>query len=319
MAGPETPLLTLVGNSDHLAVLRHIRAHKLQKPGIVVEHGQYLLQSKSWNSSLAQIERLACLEQIFVAALEVLNIDLAKDALKQIQKEINDGGTKDSAGSTSARYRKLVALSLEFDEDFDTALEVYNNMLQENPSNSYAHKRKYCVLKSQGKSAEAREVLNSYLEENGMDVGAWVEMAESCLDVGDYNGAAYCYEEILLSSPLDSNVHCMLGELYVTIGGKENLKLARKHLAQSLELDPNNVRALFGIVSAAETYLQLVDLSEANNKSNSKKKKMNKSDFDEDDVQMAKDLYEYGAGKLSNVYKGTYMSSLLEMILEGEE
>lgn len=317
MAGPETPLPTLIENSDHLAILRHIRAHKLQKPDVVVEHGQNLLQSKAWHSSLTEIERLASLEQMFVASLEVQNIDLAKESLQLIQKEINDG--KNSSHSSSARYRKLVALSLEFDEDYETAMQVYNKMLQENPSNSYAHKRKYCVLKSQGKRSEAREVLNSYLEENGMDIGAWVEMAESCLEIGDYNGAAYCYEEILLSSPLDSNVHCMLGELYVTIGGKDNLKLARKHLAQSLELNPNNLRALFGIVSAAENYLQLVQISEENNKSSSKKKKLNKNDFDEDDVQMAKDLHEYGVGKLSNVYKGTYMSSLVEMVLEGEE
>jgi tetratricopeptide (TPR) repeat protein len=314
MTGPETPLPTLIKKSDHLAILRHIRAHKLPNSSpLVVKHGQSLLQSKSWNSSLTEIERIACLEQICIAALQEQNKELAKETLKTIHQQVS------SSSSISLRYRKLIALSLENDEDYETAMEFYKKMLQENPSNSHAFKRKYCVLKSQGKSQEAREVLNSYLEENGTDVGAWVEMANSCLEIGDYKGAAYCYEEIVLSSPLDSNVHCLLGEMYVTIGGIDNLKLARKHMALSLELNPDNLRAIYGIVSAAETYLQLVDKSESSSKSNDKKKKFDKNSFDEEDVEMAKDLYKYGVGKLSNVYKGTSLSPILGMILDSEE
>ena len=318
MQGPETPLPTLIQTSDHHAVLRHIRAHKLPNfSSLVIEHGQNLLQSKAWDSSLTEIERLASLEQICVAALEEQNIEFAKDLLKRIQTEVDiSAGSSDGDGgspSISLRYRKLLGLTLESEENYETALEFYNKMLQENPSNSHAYKRKYCILKSQGKRKEARQELNSYLETNGMDVGAWVEMANSCLEVGDYKGAAYCYEEVVLSSPMESGVHCILGEIYVTIGGIENLKLARKHLSMSLELDPDNQRAMYGLVSAAETYLETV---ESDSKSSKKKKK---NMFDEEDVEMAKDLYEYGVGKLSISYKGTYMSSLLKMILDKED
>lgn len=321
MQGPEIPLPTLIEASDHHAILRHIRAHKLpNSSSIVIKHGQNLLQSKAWNSSLTEIERLASLEQICIAALQEQKIEFAKDLLKKIQKEVvisesssdNDGGSP----SISLRYRKLLGLTLESEENYETALEFYNKMLQENPSNSHAYKRKYCILKSQGKRKEARQELNSYLEANGMDVGAWVEMANSCLEVGDYKGAAYCYEEIVLSSPLESDVHCILGELYATIGGIENLKLARKHLSLSLELDPDNLRAMYGLVSAAESYLQLIEKISSESKSSNKKKK---NVFDEEDVEMAKDLYEYGVSKLSKSYKGTYMSSLLGMVLEKEE
>lgn len=315
MSGPETPLSTLIKNSDHHGILRHIRAHKLpNSSALVVSHGEHLLKSKSWHSSLTEIERLASLEQIFVAALEEQNSELSKKALNEIHKEVVVTASKDING-ISVRYRKLLALSLESDEDYDRATEIYSNFLAENPSNSFAQKRKYCILKSQGKSKDARAALNTYLEDNGQDVGAWVEMANNCMEIGDFKGASYCYEEVVLTSPMDAKVHCILGELYSTMGGKENLKLARKHLAMSLELEPNNLRAVFALVCAAETYLQLVDENEATNSINKKKK----SDFDEDDVEMAKDLYEYGVGKLSKIYKGTFMSSLLDLILAKED
>lgn len=316
MQGPETPLPVLIKDSDHLAILRHVRAHKLPNvSALIVKHGQNLLNSKAWQSSLTEIERLASLEQICIAALEEQKVEMAKEMLYKIQKEvaISSGGGGQSLDETP-RYRKLLALVLECEENYEIATEVYNKMIIENPSNSHAYKRKYCILKSQGKRKEARDALNSYLEDNGMDVGAWVEMANSCLNMGDYKGAAYCYEEIVLSSPMDSNVHCMLGEIYVTIGGKENLQLARKHLALSLELDPTNLRAIYGLVSAAETYLQLHEKTLS-----TKASKKNKDVFDKEDVEMAKDLYEYGCSKLSKSYKGTYMSSLLDMILDKEE
>jgi len=319
MTGPETPLPTLIKKGDHLSILRHIRAHKLCNSSLVIQHGQLLLNSKSWSNSISSNELLAALEQICIAALEEHNLDLAKQVLKRIRDDVAGSTAKNGETTTSVRYCKLLALCLESEEQYDHAMKIYNDMLKENPSNSYAAKRKYCLLKTQiGQEKEARDLLNSYLEVNGMDVGAWVEMAKSCLNICDYKGAAYCYEEVVLTSPLDANAHCMLGELYLTIGGKENLKLARKHLAQSLELEPTNLRALYGIVSAAETYLQLVEKSQLSSNSG-KKKKAHDQQFDEEDVEMAKALYNYGVGKLSNSYKGTFMSSLLDMVLESEE
>jgi len=105
-------------------------------------------------------------------------------------------------------------------------------MLSDNASNVYALKRKYVILRLQFKDLEARKCLNDYLEQNGSDATAWVEMAKSCMEQGDCKRAAYCYEEVILFSPMDANVHCSLRELYVTIGKeKDNYVLARKHFA----------------------------------------------------------------------------------------
>ena len=82
-------------------------------------------------------------------------------------------------------------------------------------------------------------------------------MGTSCLDFGDYDGAIFCWEELVLSQPLDSTLHCELGELYATLGGVKNFLRARKHLAQGLDLDSNIVE-LFFLLGVVSSYMELV-------------------------------------------------------------
>lgn len=179
---------------------------------------------------------------------------------------------------------------------------IYDDLLKGNPANLMALKRKYVLLRSQvGKEVEAMEALNAYLKQNMADTSAWYEMSKYCMEIGDYKSAAYALEEVLLGCPLDSNLHCQLGEVYVTLGGLENLKLARKHMAQSLEFDEHNRRALFGLVSASSLYLQ----------ESSKQKK----NIDEHDMEVAKELIKYGADSLLKAYKGTKLHSACQKVL----
>uniref|UniRef100_A0A7S2WFV2 ER membrane protein complex subunit 2 n=1 Tax=Eucampia antarctica TaxID=49252 RepID=A0A7S2WFV2_9STRA len=295
MMGPEEDLPTLLKRSDHLGVLRYVRAHKIRDPELVVEHGTLLLgtdlskcKGSFLYSKLEENERLGALEQICIAALDIHESELAAKALDEIMACVGNG---------SRRFRRLLGLCLESSNDLSGAAEIYNDLLRENPSNMFCLKRKYCILRTLHKDEEAREALNDYLEKNGSDVGAWAEMAKFCAEVGDCTGAAFCYEEIVLACPLDSDVHCTLAEWYVTIGGKENLKLARKHMAQSLELNPNNLRAMYGLLNAANAYIQEVET------------KKSKKD-DSNDVDVAKELIKYASEKLSKVYKGTGKTSV---------
>lgn len=255
------------------------------------------------------------MEQIVIAALFEKKHELASDVLTDIQK---------TAGANSLRYRKLLALCLEASEKYDDALGIYNDMLSENPSNVYALKRKYVILRSQLQDLEARKCLNDYLEQNGSDATAWVEMAKTCMEQGDYKGAAYCYEEVVLFSPMDANLHCTLGELYVTIGGdsndddKRNYVLARKHFAQCLEFDKGHVRAMFGLVSATECYLECVEKDASHD--NNKKKTTKKEEEDVDDVEFVKDLRAHGVQQLYKSYErntamgGTNVKELLDIV-----
>merc|ERR1712025_389264 len=81
-------------------------------------------------------------------------------------------------------------------------------------------------------------------------------MAKFRMTLGDFKGAAYALEEVVLGCPLESSIHCELAEVYATIGGIDNLSLARKHMAQSLELDFRNRRAQFGLVNVSKKFLE---------------------------------------------------------------
>ena len=206
----------------------------------------------------------------------------------------------------SARYRKLLALCLEAAGNYESAGAVYDILLQDNPSNAHAAKRKYCILAAQpGKETETMKALDEYLSKHPGDLAAWNQMAEVCLSVSDFKGAAYCYEELVLGCPLDTNIHTKLGEAYCTAGGLENAKLARKHLAQAVQLDPNNLRAWYGLVAAAEGYLEEVE-----------KMPKNKREGEDQGVEVAKELIKFGGEKLIGIYKGTKMAQVINAVLK---
>jgi len=323
-------LEAMIERSDNLGVLRHIRAHKLREPDLVLHHGSLLLGESDITAITAKpegqpllasslfsksdlSERLAVLEQLTLAALDTTNHDtssttaFAERTLTQIRELV---------GNDSVRYRRLLAQCLEREDNFAGALEIYDDLLEENPSNVHALRRKYCILRARQHltgdetGMEPREALNDYLERNGSDASAWAEMSKICAEVGDYAGAVYAGEEVVLSSPLNSEAHCTLGEWYATVGGTENLKLAKKHLAQSLELDPGNLRATFALVSTAESYLE--DAETESGGTGRKKKKRNV--FDDEDLEITKEIHKFGVERLSKLYKGTSMSGLMEKL-----
>ncbi|KAL7550600.1 hypothetical protein ACHAWF_013821 [Thalassiosira exigua] len=219
MTGPEDDLPTLIARQDHLNVLRYIRAHKLREPRTVVTHGRLLLGISGGGGSrrgLGDAERLAALEQLCVASLDVGDVPLAESCLDAL-----GAGTPGSpVTKESTRYRKLLGMCLEASGDYNGAAAVYDALLKDNPSNGHAAKRKYCVLAAQpGRGADAAKALNDYLSSHPGDVTALNQMAEACLSASDFQGAAYCYEEVVLGCPLDSDVHAKLGEAYCTAGG----------------------------------------------------------------------------------------------------
>ena len=61
-----------------------------------------------------------------------------------------------------------------------------------------------------------------------------------------YKRAAFCVEELLLVDPHNHLYPQHYAELLYTMGGVENLDMARKYFAQSLKINPNNMRALYG-------------------------------------------------------------------------
>lgn len=293
MMGPDEDLPTLIAKKDHLNVLRYIRCHQLREPELVISQGEALLGPDLSKKLSDESARLTVLEQICLAAIDVNNDKLADKCLSKLKEVVS----KDSA-----RFRSLLARCLEGDGQSEGAEKIYDALLEDNPANLMALKRKYCLLRSQvGKEVETMDALNVYLQQNISDSAGWYEMSRYCLELGNYRGAAYALEEVVLGCPLDSHVHCMLGEVYATLGGLENLQLARKHMAQSLELDGSNRRALFGLVSVSNDYL-----------AESSKSKKN---VDDHDVEVARELVKYGAEKAVKTYKGTKMFAAVQRVM----
>lgn len=239
-------------NATPEEILQHIESHKLLRPADYLQHAQTVLR-KSSASSLSATRRLTILEQMVISALHMNQTSIAESSLTDIVKVV---------GATSTRYRKLLALCLESRGEYDEALAIYQDLLNMNPSNISVVKRMYCIHKAKGERVQARLCMNDYLERNGADAAAWLVLAQDCMELGDFKGAAFAYEEVLLVSPVDPILHCTLGELYLTIATKETLILARKHFSLSLELassdsdnpHPRSIRALMGLIRAAEQF-----------------------------------------------------------------
>lgn len=79
------------------------------------------------------------------------------------------------------------------------------------------------------------------------DQEAWHELSNLYLSVGDYTKAAFCMEEVLLHNPHSHLVHQRLGEIRYTMGGLDNIEIAKSYYSQAIKLNPRNLRALYGL------------------------------------------------------------------------
>jgi tetratricopeptide (TPR) repeat protein len=295
MIGPGEDLTSLCAKKDHLGVLRYIRAHELREPTLVLSHGKDLLGPNLKTRLDDTASRMAALEQICLAALDVSDLNLAHVCLGEIAVDVN----KDSQ-----RFQRMEARCLEAADDYDGAMIIYEEMLKKNPSNVMALQRKYCVLRAKGETTEkVLTALNDYLGQNLSDVSGWYEMAQLRRSLADFKGSAYALEQVILGSPLDAEVHMELAEVYATLGGLENTSLARKHMAQALELEPSNIRAQLGLVSVANLYLE--ESAEASKKL-----------VDEHERLVAKEIVRFGAAEVLSSYKGTKMFAIVKRVMD---
>lgn len=244
----EYNLEELIARKDHVSVLRYIRIHQLRKPELVLSTGKLLFGDDLSGKKLPQLTRLAALEQICLAALD-LGLSKVSDTCLS---ELNKAGV----AKTSNRFRMLVARCMEFDEDYDGAIEIYNDCLKENPSNTLALKRKYCVTRAQpNKLVESAELLNEFLKTNRDDIASWKELSEIYRELGNFKAASYCLEQVLMATNSDE-IHVELAECLASSGAHQ---AGRQHMAAALELNPQNIRALFGLISLSKYSLGSTD------------------------------------------------------------
>lgn len=213
-----------------------LHQHHIRDPQRVVEYG--LLLTTHYSSKLG-LNIWDLYEKIFISCCDCGDHENSSRILEILMNKF---------GTESSRIKRLKAMKLESLYKYDSALELYNEILQQDPTNIHSLKREICIAKARNQVETAVKLLNKYLKTFNSDESAWIELSELYQQQSAAELAAFCYEELILLVPENYLYHLQLAELYYIIPNKQ--ELARQYYAQSLELKPlNNLRALYGLIN----------------------------------------------------------------------
>lgn len=222
------------GAWDYLCLVRKLKGRCSHN---VLKFGLPILKDPNTRSKLGSDE-WTLYEQVAIAAMDCQQLDVAKDCLKSLRKKFPE----------STRVARLECMLLEAKGSWAEAENAYARLLEDNSLDQAIHKRKVAMAKAQGNISSAIECLNKYLEIFMADHDAWRELAEIYVSLQMYKQAAFCYEELILSQPTVPLYHLAYAEVLYTLGGLENLQMAKKYYASTIDLTGGkNTRALFGI------------------------------------------------------------------------
>ncbi|XP_049870574.1 ER membrane protein complex subunit 2-like [Pectinophora gossypiella] len=182
-------------------------------------------------------DKYVLLEQVIFAALDCHQYSIADFCINILNDEFPD----------SLRVRRYRAARLEAEEKYDEALEILDSIIKADETNAPARKRRIAIAKALGLIPEAIKELVDYLKKFMSDVEAWQELCELYIGVGEYARAAFCAEELILHQPHNHLMHQRLADIRYTMGGVENMELAKSYYSQALKLNPDNMRALLGL------------------------------------------------------------------------
>ncbi|XP_058789415.1 ER membrane protein complex subunit 2-A-like [Phymastichus coffea] len=183
-------------------------------------------------------EKYLVLEQVCIAALDCYRLSLAEYCLKLLVKEFPG----------SLRVHKYHAMHLEALEMYDEALEVLDSIIKRDETNAAPRKRRVAILKAKGQIPEAIVELSGYLKKFMSDQEGWHELCDLYLQEQEYSKAATCVEELILHNPHNHLLHQRYAEIKYSQGGFDNMLLAKAYFCQAIKLNPNNIRALYGLL-----------------------------------------------------------------------
>mmetsp|Transcript_13790 Transcript_13790/g.15719 ORF Transcript_13790/g.15719 Transcript_13790/m.15719 type:complete len:294 (+) Transcript_13790:150-1031(+) len=229
--------------SSGLESLKSVVDEKPRNSRGILEYGTSLLSK--FNSGLGD-DVWEVREKVFLAALDEYDLQSAERELKQIEKRFPD----------SIRMKKLKALLLEVKGEFKEAKQLYTTLEKEDEHDKAATKRKIAIMKTQGHVDAARKALGEYLEVFQSDQDAWKELALLNVDIGNYEAASFCFEELVLFTPTNPFYHLACAECMYTEGGARSVLDARKYISQSLVIRPiekGNLRAVFDLALTTHT------------------------------------------------------------------
>lgn len=232
------------GAWEYLCLVKKL---KVRRPDKVLRHGLSILNDPKKRSALGP-DVWTLYEQVSIAAMDCQCLDVAQDCIKVLQKQFPE----------SKRVGRLEGILLEAKGLWAEAEKAYSSLLEDNPLDPVLHKRRVAIAKAQGNFSAAIEWLNKYLDIFMADHDAWRELAEIYASLQMYKQAAFCYEELILSQPTVPLYHLAYADVLYTLGGVENIQLAKKYYASTVDLTGGkNTKALFGICLCSSAIAQL--------------------------------------------------------------
>ncbi|KAI7832035.1 hypothetical protein BX661DRAFT_179692 [Kickxella alabastrina] len=229
--------------STSLTLLSEIRQSSERRPFDVLKLSKPLLSKGTVTQ--AGDDAWLVYEQIFLAAIDEGQIELAKTVLNILRKRFDD----------SQRVKRLYGLINEASSQPGEAKKLYDEILEKDPTNVLAHKRIIALLKSQGQHMMAIKELVEYLDTHGNDFEGWLELSSLYLSQHLYPQAGFCLEEVILQQPANHYFHLCYAEINYTMG---KLDIALKEYLRVVELSTDNVRGFYGVKLAADRILEIV-------------------------------------------------------------
>ncbi|KAF9259910.1 TPR-like protein [Marasmius fiardii PR-910] len=219
-----------------LKTLANYRAHNTRASQDVLAKGSAIIRNGRAAAKLGD-DVWAFLEQVFLAAIDVGNLELADECLHKLSDKF--------PGST--RVDVLAGIRIEASESPEVALKFYDEILKEDSANAAVWKRRISVLRRSGKIDKAVEELKEYLDTFYNDLEAWVELADIYSSCYQYSSALSSLSHTLLLAPQNPFYTLQFAETAYTAS---DIPLAFKMFLVCIEIAERDLEA--GEVNAGE-------------------------------------------------------------------
>lgn len=94
------------------------------------------------------------MEQVLIAGVDCSKLNIAEKCVKELHKEFPN----------SCRVKILESMIYEADENYNKAIQILNEVIKQDITNSAARKRKVAIYKSLGTISDAIKELTEYLK-----------------------------------------------------------------------------------------------------------------------------------------------------------
>ncbi|KXT00893.1 hypothetical protein AC579_9274 [Pseudocercospora musae] len=246
------------------------------------------------------LEKWSATENLFLATLRSGDNDSAYALLESLT---------DRFGLENERIAALRGLWAEATaktpQELLDVLKNYEEILKEDPSNFAIRKRRCALLRSMGQTEQALNALTNLVDTSPTDAEGWSELGSLYEELGMYEQAIFCLEEVLLLMPNAWNMQAKIAEvLYVSANQKQGEETARtlaesmRRFCRSIELCDDYLRGYFGLQISTTRLLEVLETG-----TNGKKMQQTDGELAWPKVESMRNLNRVATAKLAEIVR----------------